>query len=129
MTRGFDWTAVLDIGVGLGVFLIGLGALILCSALSRVLGRVAETLDEVEKQVSTLSVPVVQTLGHIDGIAGSADSAVARLTGIVGQIESVAGGANRLSALIVEAISPAIVNLGATVTGVAAGLRRFIARE
>jgi hypothetical protein len=129
VTSGFEWTAVLDIGVGLGVFLIGLGALILCSAVSRMLGRAGDTLDAVEKQLGTLSVPVVQTLGHIDGIANSADHAVARLTGVVDQLDTVAGGANRLTTLLVEAISPAVVTLGATLTGVAAGLRRFIARE
>lgn len=129
MTSGFDWSIVLDAGVGLGVFLIGLGALILCSALSRTLARVGETLDEVDRQLAAVSVPVVKTLGHVDGIANTADVTVSRLRGVVAQLETIANGAGKLSNLAVEAVSPAIVNVGATLTGLSVGIRRLVGRR
>lgn len=129
MINGFDWRIVLDAGIGIGVFFIGLGALIVCSALSRTLARLNQTLDEVDRQVAALSVPVVQTLGHVDGIANTADVAIARLQGITTQLETVANGAGKVSTMAVEAVSPAIVNVGATLTGVTAGLRRIVSRR
>ncbi len=126
---GFDWGIVLDAGVGLGVFLIGLGALIACSALSRTLGRLNQTLDEVDRQVAALSAPVTRTLGHVDGIAGTADTAIARLQGVVTQLETVANGAGRVANLAVEAVSPAIVNVGATLTGISVGIKRLVIRR
>jgi uncharacterized protein YoxC len=129
VSSGFNWQVVLDAGVGLGVFLIGLGALVLCSALARTLARVNESLDEVDRQLSAVSAPVVKTLGHVDGIANTADVAVARLRGVVAQLETVATSAGRVSNLAVEAVSPAIVNLGATLTGISVGLRRFVMRR
>jgi len=125
---GFDWRIVLDTGVGLGVFLIGLGALIVCSALSRTLGRVNQSLDEVDRQLAAVSAPVTRTLGHVDGIANTADVAVSRLQGIVAQLETIAGGAGKVSSLAVEAITPAIVNVGATLAGISVGIRRLVTR-
>ncbi|HXP92581.1 MAG TPA: hypothetical protein VN905_03865 [Candidatus Binatia bacterium] len=127
--NGFDWRIVLDAGVGLGVFLIGLGALIVCSALSRTLGRLDQTLDEVDRQLAAVSAPVTRTLAHVDGIANTADVAVSRLQGIVAQLETIAGGAGKLSNLAVEAVSPAIVNIGATLAGISVGIRRLVTRQ
>jgi uncharacterized protein YoxC len=126
---GFDWGIFLDVGVGLGVFLIGLGALIVCSTLSRTLTRLNQTLDEVDRELAALSAPVTRTLSHVDGIAETADTALARLKGVVAQLEAVANGAGKLSNLAVEAVSPAIVNLGATLTGVSVGIRRLVSRR
>lgn len=127
--NGFDWRIVLDAGVGLGVFLIGLGSLIVCSALSRTLGRLNETLDEVDRQLASVSEPITRTLGHIDGIANTADVAIARLQGVVGQLETVASGAGKITNLAVEAVSPAIVNVGATLAGISVGIRRLVTRR
>ncbi|HXF34605.1 MAG TPA: hypothetical protein VN603_08540 [Candidatus Acidoferrales bacterium] len=127
--NGFDWGIVLDAGVGLGVFLIGLGSLIVCSALSRTLGRLNETLDEVDRQLASVSEPVTRTLGHIDGIANTADVTIARLQGVVGQLETVASGAGKVTSLAVEAVSPAIVNMGATLAGISVGIRRLVTRR
>lgn len=128
MTSGFDWAIVLDAGVGLGVFLIGVGILTVCSALARTLARLNGTLDEVDRQVAALSAPVIHTLGHVDGIANTADATLARLGGAVGQLETVANGAGRASNLLVDALTPGIINLGTTLTGVTAGVRRLIVR-
>ena len=127
--NGFDWGIVLDAGVGLGVFLIGLGALIVCSALSRTLARLNETLDEVDRQIAAVSVPVTRTLGHVDGIANTADASIARLQGVVAQLEAIANGAGKISSLAVEAVSPAIVNVGAALTGITVGIKRLVGRN
>lgn len=74
---------MLDIGVGLGAFLIGVGVLVVCSALARLLGRVNATLDEVNRQIAAVSAPLVEMLGHVGGIAESANKAVARLGAVV----------------------------------------------
>jgi uncharacterized protein YoxC len=98
---------MLDIGVGLGVLLVGVGILVVCSALARLLGRCNATLDEVDRQIAALSGPLVEMLGHVDGIAASADKGVARFGAVISQMEGVA----------------------ARVTGIAAGLRNLVTMQ
>lgn len=126
MSSGIDWAIVLDIGVGVGVLLIGIGVFVMCSALARVFTRLNGTLDEVDRQISTLSVPVVATLGHVNGIADTADATVARLGAVVGTLEGVAGGVGNTAKLATDAVTPALVNVGATLSGITAGLRRLV---
>ncbi len=120
------WAIVLDIGVGVGVLLIGVGIFIVCSSLAKLFARLNGTLDEIDRQIAAVSVPVVATLGHVGGIADTADSTVARLGAVVGTLEGVAGGVGRTSKLASDAVAPALVNLGATLTGITAGLRRLV---
>ena len=126
-SSGIDWPHLaLNAGVGLGVLLIGIGVLVVCSALAGILGRLNKTLDEVDKQIAALSAPVAETLGHVGGIADTADSAVARLSSVVGALESVAGGVAKTSDLAARAVAPAIVNVGSALTGITAGIRRLV---
>jgi uncharacterized protein YoxC len=127
LTTGFDWAIVLDVGVGLGIFLgIGIGGLWIASSLARTLRRLDRTLDVVDEQVSSLGVPVRDTLTHVGGIVGTADETVARLTGVVSSLEDVAGSVAQTAKLAQNAVSPALVNVGAAIGGVTAGLRRLI---
>ena len=126
MTGTFDWHIVLDTGIGIGVLLIGVGIFVVCSALANFLKRLNGTLDEVDRQVGALAAPIVATLRHVDGIADTADVTIARLGGVVGSLESVAAGVSKTSALATNAVAPTIVNLGATLTGISAGLRRLV---
>jgi hypothetical protein len=126
LSSGFNWAIVLDIGVGVGVLLMGIGIFVVCSSLARVFARLNGTLDEVDRQISTISVPVVTTLEHVGGIADTADATVARLGAVVGTLEGVAGGVGNTAKLATEAVTPALVNLGATLSGITAGLRRLI---
>jgi ABC-type transporter Mla subunit MlaD len=106
--------------------LIGIGILVVCTAIAGLLKRLNATLDGVDKQVGALSAPVVETLGHVGGIADTADSTIARLGAVVLTLETLAAGVSKTSSLASDAVAPAIVNLGATLTGVTAGLRRFV---
>ena len=126
MTSGFQWAIVLDIGVGVGVLLIGIGIFIVCSALAKVFTRLNGTLDEVDRQISAISVPVIATLGHVGGIADTADATVARLGAVVGTLEGVAGTVGNTAKLATEAVTPGLVNVGATLSGITAGLRRLV---
>ena len=117
---------VLDIGVGLGVLLAGIGVLWACAALAKTLGRVNRTLDAVDEQLEGIGKPVGKTLEHLGGIADSADQAVARLGGVVSSLEDVAGSVSQTAVLAKDALSPAIVNIGTTIAGVSAGLRRLV---
>jgi len=117
---------IFSIGAGIGVLLIGLGIFIVCQALAGTFRRLNGTLDEVDRQIAALSAPVAETLGHVGGIADSADAAVARLTGVVAILENVAGAVGKTTSLAGEALSPAIVNVGAALTGFTAGLRRLV---
>jgi len=110
----------------LGVLLIGIGILVVCSAIAGTLKRLNTTLDEVDRQVAALSAPVAATLGHLGGIADTADVTIARLSAVVGSLETVASGVVKTSGLANEAVSPAIVNVGVTLTGLTAGLRSFV---
>ena len=126
MTSGFQWAIVLDIGVGVGVLLFGIGVFVVCSALAKLFARLNGTLDEVDRQIEALSVPVIATLGHVGGIADTADATVARLGAVVGTLEGVAGTVGNTAKLATEAVTPALVNVGATLSGITAGLRRLV---
>jgi hypothetical protein len=126
LSSGFNWAIVLDIGVGVGVLLIGIGIFIVCSALAKVFTRLNGTLDEVDRQIGAISVPVIATLGHVGGIADTADATVARLGAVVGTLEGVAGTVGNTAKLATEAVTPGLVNVGATLSGITAGLRRLV---
>lgn len=119
-------STVLGIGVGLGVLLIGVGVLVVCSALARLLGRLNGTLDEIDRQIAALSAPVVETLEHVGAITDSADKIVARLGAAVSNLEGVAASVSETAKLASETVAPALVNIGATLTEVTAGLRGLV---
>ena len=122
-----DWPhLVFSVGAGLGVLLIGIGVLVLCSGIAGVLRRLNGTLDEIDKQIGALGAPVADTLGHVGGIADTADATVARLGEVVGSLEVVAAQVVKTSDLAGRAVAPAIVNVGATLTGISAGVRRLL---
>ena len=120
-----NWSIILYLGVGIGVLLGGIGILFACVRLGNTFLRLHRTLDEVERQLGALSVPVAETLSHVGGIADTADVTLAKLSGVVGQIEKVAGSVSKTSTLVQDALAPSIVNLGSTVSGVTAGIRRL----
>ncbi len=126
MVTGFDWSAFLDVAGGVGAFLVGLGVFIGMMALAKTLGRVDKTLDTLDEQVAALGKPVSETLAHVGGIADTADQTIARLSGVVGSLEQVAASLARTTKLTQDAVTPAIVNVGATIGGISAGLRRLV---
>jgi uncharacterized protein YoxC len=126
LNTGFDWAIVLDIGVGVGVLLIGIGVLMAMLALAKTLARVDRTLDGVDTQIANLGVPVGEMLAHVGGIADTADSTIARAAGVVKALEDVAGSVSQTAKLTQNALSPSIVNVGATLGGISAGLRRLV---
>jgi len=115
-----------DILVGVGVLLMGVGIFVGMLALAKTMGRVNVTLDGVDRQLDAIGGPVSNTLGHVDGIADTADQTLARLGGVVKSLEDVAGNVSDTANLAKNAISPAIVNAGATISGISAGLRRLV---
>lgn len=122
----FDWNIILDVGVGLGVLLMGVGAFIAGIALARTLGRVDQTLTVIDGQIENLGRPIGETLDHVGGIADTADQTLARLRGVVGSLEGIAASVSDTADQIKGALAPAIVNIGATISGVSAGLRRIV---
>jgi uncharacterized protein YoxC len=103
---------VLDVLVGVGVLLIGIGALVAALALAKTLRRLQTTLDGVDRQLENIGTPVTSTLAHVDQATRS--------------LEDAAGAISRTAELTKSAILPAIVNVGATLGGVTAGLRRLV---
>ncbi len=126
MTTGFNWSIVLDVGVGLGVLLLGIGVFIAMRALAGTLARVNLTLDGVDQQIAGIGKPVADTLTHVGGIAGTADTTIARLSRVVDSVEGVAGSVAKTAQLTQTAISPSLINVGATLSGISAGLRRLV---
>jgi uncharacterized protein YoxC len=126
LSTGFDWSAFLDVAGGVGAFLLGLGVFIAMMALARTLRRLEKTLDGVDEQVAALGKPVSDTLVHVGGIADTADQTIARLSGVVASLEQIATSLSNTAKLMHDALSPAIVNVGATVGGISAGLRRLV---
>lgn len=126
MTTGFNWSIVLDVGVGLGVLLVGVGVFIAMRALAATLSRLNVTLDGVDRQIAGIGKPIAETLTHVGGIADTADTTIARVSRVVGSVESVAGSVANTAKLAQTAVAPSLVNVGATLTGISAGLRRLV---
>lgn len=121
-----DWSSILDVGAGVGALLVGIGIFLAMLALARLFGRLGKTLDEVDRQIAGIGPPVVDALTHVEGISATADETLAKLGNAVGALESVAGSVAGTTSLVRQALSPAILNIGATLTGVSAGLRRLV---
>ena len=127
MNAGTDWGVLfMDIGFGVGVLLAGIGFMMAMLAVARTLARVNVTLDEVDRQLVGLGTPVAETLNHVESIAGSAEVTLEKLGNAVASIEGAAGTVSSTTTLTREAIAPTIVNLGATLAGLSAGLRRLV---
>jgi hypothetical protein len=103
---------VLDVLGGVGALLVGIGALVAALALAKTLARFRTTLDGVDRQLENIGTPVTNTLAHVDGATRS--------------LEATAGTLSRTADLTKSAVMPAIINLGATLGGVTAGLRRLV---
>jgi hypothetical protein len=109
-----DWLSVVwSIGVGLGVFLIGLGIFVLCVRAGGLIGRLGKTLDEVDRQIPARGTPIATTLTHVGGIADTADATIARLGAAVAQLEGVAASATRTANTV-----------GTVVTAIASNIRK-----
>lgn len=115
-----------DLLVGIGVLLLGGGVMVGMLGLAKTLSRVNVTLDGVDRQLENLGEPVSSTLSHVDGIADTADKTLASLGGVVKSLEGVADNVSQTADLAKSALTPAIVNVGATLGGVSAGLRRLV---
>lgn len=103
---------ILDILVGVGVLLIGVGVFIGMLALTKALKRLSVTLDAVDHQLENIGIPVTSTLVRVDDAARS--------------LESTAASVSQTVDLAKSALVPAIVNFGAAIGGASAGLRRLV---
>jgi len=127
VTGTSDWAVVFrEVAVGLGVLFIGIGILYASVQIGKLLQRVGATLDEVDRQLAALGAPVAKTLDHVNGIANTADETLARVGDVVGTLETVSSSAARGVGFVGAALQPAVVNLGATLSGITAGLRRLV---
>jgi ABC-type transporter Mla subunit MlaD len=108
---------------------MGIGVFVACTRLGALFTKAGTTLDGVDTQLALIGGPVAQTLSHVGGIADTADTTLAKLVTTVESLETVAANVNKTSTLAQEAIAPSIVNVGATLAGVTAALRRLVERD
>jgi hypothetical protein len=102
----------LDVLVGVGVLLAGAGIFIAMLALAKTLARLQTTLDGVDRQVENIGVPATSAMTHVDEVTRS--------------LGETANSLSRTADLTRSAVVPAIVNVGATLGGITAGLRRLV---
>lgn len=121
-----DWSIVLDVGVGVGALLLGIGTFVAMLAIAKTMARIRVTLDEVDRQLTASGTPISATLEHVNGMADTAQHALARISGVVNSVEGVVGSVAGTATLANAALSPAIINIGATISGISAGLRRLV---
>ena len=105
-------TLTLDILVGVGALLVGIGVLVGMLALAKTLARMRTTLDGVDRQLESIGPPVTSALAHVSQATKS--------------LEDTAGTLSRTADLTKSAVVPAIINVGATLGGITAGLRRLV---
>ncbi len=106
MTSSVEWWSI---GIGIMALLFGIAVLVLCLAAARLLARIGQTLDEVDRQIPKLSQPIATTLTHVGGIADTADTTIARFGLAIGQLEYVARAATRTA----DTIGTTLSNLAA----------------
>jgi uncharacterized protein YoxC len=103
---------ILDVLVGVGALLVGIGVFVGMLALAKALRRVSATLDAVDQQLANIGPPVTSTLAHVEDFAKS--------------LEETGSAVSKTADLTKSALAPAIVNCGAAIGGVTAGLRRLV---
>lgn len=130
MTGSPDWAVVFEqVGFGVAALLAGIGILYVCLRTGATLNRLNVTLDRVDRQLEDLREPVGVALESVAGIAKAADETVQKAGKVVSVLERIAGTADKGVSLVGSALSPAVVNLGATLAGITTGLRRFVRGE
>jgi ABC-type transporter Mla subunit MlaD len=129
LNSGIDGALIRDVLVGIAALLAGIGIFLACRGLAGLFTRLNTTLDEVDRQIEAVSGPVVDTLKHVGGIANTADTTVAHLGGVVGKLEGIAAAASRTAKLASDAVAPALVNIGSTLTGITAGVQRLFGKR
>lgn len=130
MTGSADWAVVFrEVGIGLGVLLAGIGFLYASIQLGAVLRRLGTTLDLVDRQVNQIGPPVAKTLDRVSGIAATADDTLARATRAVSALERVTAALAGGVELVGSALRPPVINAGAALSGITAGLRRLVRGE
>jgi uncharacterized protein YoxC len=108
-----EWgTMTLDVLGGIAALLVGVGFFIASLALAKTLVRVRATLDEVDRQLAGIGTPVTSTLTRVDELTKT--------------FEETAGSVSRTVDLTRSAVVPGIVNAGAAIAGITAGLRRLV---
>jgi uncharacterized protein YoxC len=103
---------ILDVFAGVGALLVGIGVFVGMLALAKTLRRLQVTLDGVDRQLENIGIPVTNTLAHVDEVTKSFEDTAKTISGTADLARS--------------AVVPAIVNIGATLGGVTAGLRRLV---
>jgi uncharacterized protein YoxC len=103
---------ILDVLVGVGALLVGIGVLVAGLALAKTLNRMQSTLDGVDRQLENVGPSMSSALEHADGLTKS--------------LASAAGTLSKTADLTKSAVAPAIINIGAMIGGVTAGLRRLV---
>jgi uncharacterized protein YoxC len=102
---------ILDVLGGVGALLVGVGIFVATLALAKTLARVRTTLDEVDKQLESIGTPLTNTLTNVDQVTKA--------------LEEATGSLARTADLTKSAVSPSIINVGAALSGITAGLRRL----
>jgi len=103
---------ILDVLAGVGALLVGIGVFVGMLALAKTAARLRTTLDGVDRQLEKVGTPVSNTLTHVDEATRSLEDSAAALS--------------RTVDLAKNAVVPSIVNVGATLGGLTAGLRRLV---
>jgi uncharacterized protein YoxC len=111
--NGTEWgPLILDVLGGVGALLVGVGVVVAGLALATTLTRLRTTLDSVDRQLENIGPPVTSTLAHVNEVTKS--------------LGDTAGSLAQTADLAKSAVVPSIVNVGATLSGITAGLRRLV---
>ncbi len=118
--------AVLDFGVGGGVFLAGLALIIAAIALARTFGRLNKTLEVVDSQLGDIGPAAASTLQHVSGAASGAEQTVAHLATAAKSLEGAASALAQTAELSKSAVVPGVTSFGESINIVADRLKRFV---
>jgi len=123
-TQDFMWLAL-----GLASLLIAGGALYAFIRLGLLLERTTVTLDKVDAKLDKLDGPVMQTMEHVSGIAGSVDDLAARVNRISTIAERAAGAVDKAADAAQSGITPTVVKLAGIAAAISAGTKAFFTKS
>jgi hypothetical protein len=102
----------LDLLAGAGALLVGIGVLVASLAFAKTLARARTTLDGLDRQLENIGTPMTSAVSHVDEVTKS--------------LQATAGTLSQTADLTKSAVTPAIINVGATLDGVTTCLRRLV---
>jgi methyl-accepting chemotaxis protein len=116
---------IMWLAIGAAALIIAIGLAYLCARLARFIDHRDVTMGKVDVLLDGLQKPVLDTLDHVGGVAGSVDEMVARVDRVTQTLEQTANSVAKAADAAQSAVSPTVANVVGVVAGISKGAQKF----